>query len=238
MTAGFLTALAIGFLLGIRHAAEPDHVIAVSTIASRSKSLVRAALTGVFWGIGHTITLLAVGLLVIGLKTEIAGGWALTLEFLVGLMLVYLGLSELLARTAAAHVHVHAHTHDGVQHGHFHTHDAGPGHRHSHKVSHLRSMAVGMVHGVAGSGALVVMTMSTVTRIWEAAIYILVFGAGTIVGMLVNTTIIGLPFVLGGDMAKSNRHLRRLTAVVSAGFGLYYMYDIGITEGLFRIWLG
>lgn len=101
MEIGFLSILALGFILGIKHAIEPDHVIAVSTIASQTKKLWRSALSGVFWGIGHTFTLFIVGIIVIAMKTEIPDKWAMSLEFLVGIMLVYLGLlASLLSATS------------------------------------------------------------------------------------------------------------------------------------------
>lgn len=186
MDVTLFSVLTIGFVLGIRHAIEPDHVIAVSTIASQSKKLWHASLAGVFWGIGHTITLFIVGIILILMKGEIPGKWSMSLEFLVGIMLVYLGVTTILS---FKNIHVHTHGHDGDEHKHVHTHEHGGKHEHKHKhkhkhVSYLKSMSIGLVHGLAGSGTMVILTMSTVKSVWEAAIYILLFGVGTVIGML------------------------------------------------------
>lgn len=215
MEIGLLSVLALGFILGIKHALEPDHVIAVSTIASQSKKLARSSLSGVFWGIGHSATLFIVGLIYVLMKGEIAEKWAMSLEFLVGLMLVYLGVVTMLA----------------VKDSKVHKHEP-PG-----STSYLKSMLVGFIHGLAGSGAMVLLTMSTVNHIWETALYILIFGAGTVAGMFLFTTVIGLLFVYGAKKYILNQTLTRLTGALSFLFGIYYMYQLGVIEGLFSLWL-
>jgi sulfite exporter TauE/SafE len=210
MEVSLLSILALGFVIGIKHAIEPDHVIAVSTIASQSKKFLRSSLAGVFWGIGHTATLFVVGTVLILMKGEIPEKWAMSLEFLVGIMLVYLGITSILAHE----------------------------HKHQHKdISYARSMLIGLVHGLAGSAYMVLLTMSTVKSIWEGAIYILIFGAGTVVGMLIFTTIIGVPFVLSAKKLSINKTLTQSTGAISTVFGIYYMYNLGITEGLFKLWI-
>ncbi len=236
MEISLLSVLTLGFILGIKHAIEPDHVIAVSTIASQTKKLWRSTLAGVFWGIGHTITLLVMGMIVIGMKGEIPEVWSMSLEFLVGIMLVYLGLSSVLAYRRKK-VHVHQHAHGEIIHSHFHTHESCGVHEHEHRdVSLFRSVLIGFVHGLAGSAAMVLLTMSTVNSVWESCLYILVFGAGTIVGMLFFTTIIGIPFVVSANKFSLNRALTQATGWISTAFGIYYMYNLGITEGLFQLW--
>jgi sulfite exporter TauE/SafE len=231
-----LTVLILGFILGIKHAIEPDHVIAVSTIASQSKKLWKSTLAGVFWGIGHTATLLVMGVMIIMTKGQIPDVWSMSLEFLVGVMLVYLGVSSVLAYRRK-NVHAHTHAHDGMVHNHFHSHAQSTLHDHEHRGgSYLKSVLIGFVHGLAGSGAMVLLTMSTVSSVWESCAYILVFGAGTIVGMLLITTVIGIPFVMSAGKLTLNRLLSQGTGWVSAVFGLYYMYNLGITEGLFQLW--
>ncbi|MGG4267860.1 sulfite exporter TauE/SafE family protein [Peribacillus simplex] len=227
MDVTLLSVLTIGFVLGIRHAIEPDHVIAVSTIASQSKKLWHASLAGVFWGIGHTITLFIVGIIIIIMKGEIPGKWSMSLEFLVGIMLVYLGVTTILSFKS---IHVH-----GDEHKHVHTHEHGGKQKHKH-VSYLKSMSIGLVHGLAGSGAMVILTMSTVKSVWEAAIYILLFGVGTVIGMLFFTTIIGIPFVFSMKRAKISRTLVFTMGTISMVFGIYYMYNLGVNEGLFNLW--
>lgn len=237
MEIGFLSILALGFVLGIKHAIEPDHIIAVSTIASQSKKLFRSTLAGVFWGIGHTATLFIIGIILIFMKGEIPEKWAMSLEFLVGIMLVYLGLTTVFS---LKNIHVHQHEHDGEEHKHIHSHIHSGTHEHQHQhknVSYLKSMLIGLVHGLAGSGAMVLLTMSTVKSVWEAAIYILIFGVGTIIGMLFFTTLIGLPFVFSAKKVTLNKTLTQITGSISIVFGVYYMYNLGITEGLFKLWI-
>lgn len=208
----FFLALA----LGMKHATEPDHVIAVSTVASHSKRITSATLAGVFWGIGHTVTLFAMGMVFILLKSHFTNAWAMSLEFVVGIMLVYLGVSNL--------------RNDKKRKDHHHPLKG------THFTYLLRSMFIGVVHGLAGSGAVVLLTMSTVNTFLQGALYILIFGLGTIIGMLILSTLIGLPFVLGSRRTAFHSQLTKLTSAISVVFGLYYMYSLGIGEGLFQIW--
>src|SRR4051812_4687227 len=237
MEVTLLSILGLGFILGIKHAIEPDHVIAVSTIASQSKKLWHASLAGVFWGIGHTVTLFIVGIILILMKGEIPEKWAMSLEFLVGIMLVYLGVKTILS---FKNIHVHRHDHDGDDHKHVHSHTNSGEHEHKHQhknATYLKSMFIGLVHGLAGSGAMVLLTISTVKSVGEAAIYILIFGGGTVIGMLFFTTIIGIPFVLSKKNKTISRPLGILTGVISTVFGVYYMYNLGVNEGLFNLWI-
>jgi sulfite exporter TauE/SafE len=237
MEISIFTILAMGFVLGIKHAIEPDHVIAVSTIASQSKKLYRSTLAGVFWGIGHTSTLFLTGIILILMKGEIPEKWAMSLEFLVGIMLVYLGLSTILS---FKNIHVHQHEQNGIEHTQYHSHLHKGDHKHNHSqnnVSYIKSMLIGFVHGLAGSGAMVLLTMSTVNSVWEAIFFILIFGVGTVIGMLFFTTIIGIPFVYSAKKVNLNKTLTRITGVISTVFGIYYMYNLGITEGLFKLWI-
>lgn len=237
METSLLSILALGLVYGIKHALEPDHIMAVSTIASRSKKLWRSALLGVHWGIGHTLTLFVMGMIIILMKGKLEEKWAMSLEFLVGIMLVYLGLSSIFAYRKKK-IHVHLHEHDGLIHSHFHAQEQSGSCNHQDKdVSYIKSMIIGFVHGLAGSAAMVLLTMSTVTKAWEGALYILIFGLGTVIGMLVFTTLIGIPFVFSRGKASLNDMLVRITGVVSAAFGLYYMYNLGVTEGLFELWM-
>lgn len=215
MIVSLLTALTVGFILGIKHSIEPDHIIAVSTMVGNSKKLLRSTLTGVFWGVGHTVTLFVVGMILVLLKGDLQEKWAMSLEFLVGIMLVYLGAKNLISKKGLSSKS---------------TNDA--------KGSLWKVTLIGFVHGLAGSAAMVILTLSTVSSIWECALYILVFGIGTITGMLVFTTILGIPFVYSNHNKTWNTSLARLAGTVSFIFGLYYMYNLGVTEGLFEIWLG
>jgi len=237
METELLSVLALGLLLGIKHAIEPDHIIAVSTIASRSRSLLRSSLAGVFWGIGHTATLSAAGAAIILIRGDIPDKWALSLEFLVGIMLVWLGVTSIRSLTS---LQDRKHGHVDGERKHVHSQAAGSGHSHRHDgrpVSYLQSAAVGLVHGLAGSGAMALLAMSSVDSGWEAAVYMLVFGAGTVIGMLAFTTVIGLPFVLTARKLTVNLTLTRLTGAISVIFGIFYMYRLGFREGLFSLWL-
>ncbi|GAX89666.1 sulfite exporter TauE/SafE family protein [Effusibacillus lacus] len=238
MDYSLLSVLLFGFVLGIKHAIEPDHVIAVSTIASHSKSLLRSTFAGIFWGIGHSVTLLLIGLGLILFKIELPDSIAMSFEFLVGIMLVGLGVSSILA-IRKQKFHIHEHEHDGQLHKHFHSHQHETGNKHLHvDVSYFKSMLIGLVHGLAGSAAMVLLTMSSVSSAWEGVLYILLFGAGTILGMMLFTTLIGFPFVLSAKKIGINTLLTQFTAAVSIAYGCFYMYNLGITEGLFAIWLG
>jgi len=216
--AELFSTLSIGFLLGIRHAIEPDHVIAVSTVASQSKKLWKSSLIGVFWGIGHTVTLLLTGMVILFMKGSISEEWSMSLEFLVGIMLVYFGISTF--RTIR-----NQHTHDETNH----SLDV--------KVNSIKPMFMGLVHGLAGSAAMVLLTLSTVNSIGEGILYILIFGMGTIVGMLGFTTVLGIPFIMSSSKAKMNHTLTQVTGGISTIFGVYYMYNLGVTEGLFKLWI-
>ncbi|MFJ7508488.1 sulfite exporter TauE/SafE family protein [Peribacillus simplex] len=214
MEMSLLLVLAIGFVLGIKHALEPDHIIAVSTIASQSKKIWKSSLAGVFWGIGHTLTLFVFGVILILLKNEIPEAWAMSLEFLVGIMLVYLGFTTIFSWKQPER------------------------HDHTGRATYLKSMIVGIVHGLAGSAAMVLFTISTIDEAWQGAIYIIIFGVGTCIGMLLFTTILSIPFVTSSSSKKVNRLLIRLTGVISTVFGIYYMYNLGINEELFSVWFG
>ncbi|MCM3117966.1 sulfite exporter TauE/SafE family protein [Neobacillus sp. MER 74] len=218
MTGTLLSILLLGFLLGIKHAIEPDHVIAVSTIVSESKNIKRSVFAGVYWGIGHTATLFLFGMILIVAKNTITDTVALSLEFIVGIMLVSLGLNSLLSFMKHRHPHPH-HTPDKETKG----------------STHLKSFFIGLIHGLAGSAAMVLLTMSTVSTAWQGALYILIFGCGTIVGMLTFSTVIGIPFVLTSGK-QVNRYLNSLAGIVSILFGIYYMYNLGVNEGLFSMW--
>ncbi|OES44707.1 sulfite exporter TauE/SafE family protein [Domibacillus iocasae] len=198
---GLLSILLLGFTLGIKHATEPDHVIAVSTIASRTKKLSRSSLAGVFWGLGHTATLLLIGVTAVALGRHIPENVATLLEFFVGVMLVYLGLNGVRkSRTVEE---------DG-RHQHF----------------HKKSFVIGVIHGLAGSAAMVLLTATTANTGSEAFQFILIFGAGTVVGMLLFTTLLGLPFLITSKKAIPIM-LMRITSVISVLYGLYYMFQTG-----------
>ncbi|MEO6323201.1 MAG: sulfite exporter TauE/SafE family protein [Thermoanaerobaculia bacterium] len=229
--APFLVTLGLGFLLGLRHALDADHLVAVSTIVGRHKSLWRSSVIGAYWGLGHTVSLLLASVVVIGLRRTIPQRAAQGLEVLAGLMLVVLGL-DLLRRAAKGELSVHTHEHDG--HVHLHAHTGRVPEKAHHHIG-KRPFIVGMVHGLAGSAALTIVVLSTIQSPWAGLFYVLVFGLGTIVGMLVMSAAVGLPFALAARKAsRLAGRVQVLAALSSIGFGLWYAYRILFVEGLLK----
>jgi high-affinity nickel-transport protein len=257
----FLAVVALGFFLGMRHATDADHVIAVSTIVSRHRTRAGAAIIGGLWGIGHTVTILAVGAGIVLFGWVIPPRLGLSLELSVGVMLILLGLMNLsgvLRRVTEAvtptgpepgQVHAHAHAHGDYIHTHVHGHQPEA---HPHRPDRtplarldrllgglglyqmLRPLIVGMVHGLAGSAAVALLVLTTIGDSAWAVIYLLVFGVGTIAGMMLITA--GLAWPLRGATARFPgfpRGLRVASGVVSLVAGLAIAYQIGVVDGLF-----
>jgi high-affinity nickel permease len=235
-----LPLLGLGFVLGLKHATEADHLVAVSTIVSEHRSVWRSAAVGALWGLGHTASLFVAGAVLIALRVQIPEGVATALELLVALMIVLLGTRILyLVLRSRRDVHVHAHTHGGRTHTHLHFHERGDAHRavDAHAVSHAwhkglwgwRPVAVGAVHGLAGSAALTLFVLAEVLRGGSRLVgfaYLLVFGVGSIGGMLLMSTLIGLPFVLTAQrFRRVDTPVRLLAGAASILFGLYYAWQ-------------
>ncbi len=256
-----LSVIALGFFLGMRHATDPDHVIAVTTIVGRQQHLGSAAVIGALWGIGHTVTILLVGGAIIFFGLIIPPRIGLTMEFSVALMLILLGalnltgimrrITEALTFGGAADLGSHAHPHGHGDYVHSHPHGHEPtthGHREDQTptarldrlLGHLgvyqvvRPLVVGIVHGLAGSAAVALLVLATIRNPGWAVAYLLVFGVGTIAGMMVITAVIGLPFIYTARRALAiNRYLGVASGLLSLGFGLFLAYQIGIVDGLF-----
>ena len=235
MDATLLTTLVLGFALGIKHALDADHVVAVSTIVSQYRNPFKATLVGAFWGIGHTTTLLLVGIAVIVFKLTIPDRMALLMEFLVGVVLFALGIQVLWKyRPKKKHTHVHDHGDEMHAHEHFHLRKDGEEVIQHHSPRHHRSLLLGMVHGLAGSAALMLIVLSTIQSPIQGVIYILIFGVGSILGMMVVSTLIGLPFALSsGRFASLNHTIRFMAGALSVALGIFVMIDIGYINGLF-----
>ena len=256
-----LAILAIGFVLGMRHATDPDHVIAVSTIVSRERSIGKAGLIGALWGVGHTLTILAVGAAIILLGLAIPARVGLTMEFCVGIMLILLGVLNLSGATrwmsekfSPAHPpitgeHAHVHEHGTKLHLHWHSHAAQRDH-HGESLAPprwversfaglslyqaLRPLVVGIVHGLAGSAAVALLVLTTIREPKWAVLYLLVFGIGTIAGMMLITSVIALPLSFAGHrFGRLNHALVTGSGIVSLAFGLFVCYRIGFIDGLF-----
>src|SRR6476659_2341035 len=219
------TVLAIGFVLGLQHATEADHLAAVSTIVSEKKNLFTASIVGGLWGVGHTISLFAVGVLVIFLKLQISESVETKLEACVGAMLVLLGLNALRKLFSASKIHVHSHEHDGREHIHIHAHNNELRVESHHRLS-FRSVVIGMVHGLAGSAALMLLVVPTISSQALAILYILIFGIGSIGGMMAMSFLIGLPFhFTAGRFEILNRGIRLVAGVFSLCLGSSIIYE-------------
>jgi len=260
-----LVILGIGFFLGMRHATDPDHVVAVSTIVSREKSVPRAGWIGVLWGVGHTITILVVGAAIILFDFVIPPRLGLALEFSVALMLILLGVLNLTGAmkwishelspthpdlpSSRIGAHSHLHFHDGTIHVHPHTHDDNAQH-HTKEVDpphwlaspfvklgwfhSLRPLLIGIVHGLAGSAAVALLVLGTIHDARWAIFYLLLFGIGTIAGMMLITLAFAVPVTVAGNrFAWISRTVVTGTGVLSLVFGLIVAYQIGIVDGLF-----
>jgi high-affinity nickel permease len=249
-----LVALAgLGFLLGMRHATDADHVIAVTTILARSRRFVHSTVIGALWGFGHTVTVLIVGIAIIAFNVVIPPPVGLAMELAVAVMLVLLGIlnltgvlsvvTERLTPPAPLHGHPHEHRHahegepDAHAHGHAHLHGHGsdPGLLATFGwYQLLRPVVVGLVHGLAGSAAIALLVLATIHDAGTALAYLVVFCVGVSAGMAVLTTVIGLPFMV--SQARSQRINRWLTmgsGALSLAFGIYLAYQIGFVDGLF-----
>ncbi len=217
--------LFLGFVLGIRHATEADHLAAVSTIVSERKGLMSASIVGGLWGVGHTISLFAVGLIVILLKLQISESLEAKLESVVGVMLVILGINAIRKILTSKKIHAHTHEHEGHTHTHIHTHDNERTEASHHRFS-PRSVIVGMIHGLAGSGALMFIILPLISSPIVALAYIIVFGIGSIGGMMVMSFLIGLPFHFTADRFDLLNHGIRLSSgLFSIGLGAYIVYE-------------
>src|SRR5262249_6007991 len=174
-----LAVFGLGFALGIRHALDPDHLVAVSTIVSRNNSVIRSSFAGALWGIGHTASLFVCGTIVLALRLSIPESFVATAERAVAVMLVLLGANALWRAIRNSKLHVHLHTHGGRRHVHFHVHDAAAPavHDHAHGVKiGLRSFLIGMVHGLAGTGGLMILVIAAAPSFLAGSLYILIFG--------------------------------------------------------------
>lgn len=230
------SVLTIGLVFGLKHAVEADHLAAVSTIVSERKSLLSSSLVGGLWGLGHTISLLIAGVAVLLLHIEISEKTALALEFCVALMLIALGANAL-RKLSRGKLHFHSHEHGALAHLHPHIHRGpteGPAHTHHGLGLNTRPLLIGMVHGLAGSAALMLLVLSTVKSSFVGLLFIAVFGVGSIGGMLIMSALVSLPLQLtAARFRRANRAVQMIAAMFSLGLGLLMAYEIGFSGGLF-----
>jgi high-affinity nickel-transport protein len=256
---GLLSIVAVGFLLGMRHATEPDHVIAVTTIVSQQRNATRAAWIGAFWGLGHTVTIFAVGTAIIIFNLVIPPRLGLAMELSVGLMLIVLGgwnltsfLQGLPPKTVdssdAPLIHSHPHHHGSMVHTHPHEHwfeghspaesyagmsrlDGRFGNTRTYQM--LRPLVVGVVHGLAGSAAVALLILTSIRNPRWAIAYLAVFGVGTIAGMMLITMSIASTFrFFGNRFDHLHRKFGLAAGLVSLCFGVFLAYQICVTQGL------
>lgn len=233
-----LSLLAFGFVLGLKHAVEADHLAAVSTIVAERKSLLGSSLVGGLWGLGHTISLFIAGIAVLLLNVKIGERTALALEFCVALMLIALGINALRKLLQGGKLHLHEHKHGGHLHAHPHLHDkeaeTDPHTHHGLKFG-ARPLLIGMIHGLAGSAALMLLVLSTISSPAVGLIYITLFGIGSIGGMMLMSALVALPMRLTAKrFTRVNLSIRGLAGLFSVCFGLFMVYEIGFVDGLFR----
>ena len=258
-----LTILAVGFVLGMRHATDADHVIAVSTIVTREQKASRAAIIGAAWGVGHTITVFAVGSILILFRITLPPRVGLSMELAVGLMLIVLGIRNLRAsflwparpRRNEHKPTVHYHAHGDYIHAHAsqpatpasHSHQETPVSRldrwfgRSSLYSMLRPLLIGIVHGLAGSAAIALLVLSTIASARWAVAYLVIFGLGTILGMMLITLALASTFSFGQKhFFNVGRHFEWAAGAISLVFGIFVTYQIGFGAGLFAanpIWI-
>jgi high-affinity nickel-transport protein len=254
----FVAVVLLGFFLGMRHATDADHVIAVTTIVSRQRTVRQATLIGALWGLGHTLTIFVVGSAIILFSLVIPPRLGLSMELSVALMLILLGILNLTGLVrwitetfTPGQDGIHSHPHSHGDYVHTHPHGHGPG-THGHAEGEtpqgwldrtfgrlgvyqaVRPVIVGIVHGLAGSAAVALLVLTTIPSPLWAIAYLLVFGVGTIAGMMLITAAIAAPFAYTSlRLSHINRYLRVASGLVSLGFGLFLVYRVGFVSGLF-----
>ena len=237
LDSGALAALTLGLLLGLKHATDADHVVAVSTIVVEYRNAWRGIWVGASWGMGHTAPLLVLGTIILLFKGPVMDRYetaAPVLEFGVGVMLVFLG-AQVLWNLWRRRLHVHEHVESDGSHVHIHaTHgpEEGPDAGRSHGFFHfgrpffrMKSFTIGIVHGVAGSAAVMLVLLPTLSSMWVGVGYLILFGVGTILSMSAITLALGVPFAATGGSQRLNRAVGVTAGVASAVIGVALMTD-------------
>ena len=230
-----IAVLVLGFLLGLQHALEADHLAAVASLAAGKRTAKSMLRQGVVWGFGHMLTLSAFAGAVVLSGRQIDGRWADGLELAVGLVLIVLG-AHLLIRLRRERIHFHVHRHgQGPAHLHAHSHagesaeHARSSHDHDHPQGFpLRALAVGMMHGLAGSAALVALAAAALSRPLEGLAYVVLFGLGSVVGMALLTAAIALPLSFSArSLTWANRGLKGAVGLATIGLGVVVLIESG-----------
>ncbi|MAG91664.1 urease accessory protein UreH [Candidatus Woesearchaeota archaeon] len=227
MGVAIITFLVFGFLLGVRHAFDSDHIAAMSTLIAKTKSLKKSTLLGILWGFGHTISLFIIGSLILLFKITIPEKIALSFELLAGIMLVILGFNIIFTLNKNK-IHIHKHSHGNKEHHHFHSHKFNKNHSHEH-LQASKSLLIGSVHGLAGSAALALLVLTTVNSTLMGLFYIIIFGVGSMLGMTLITASISLPIILlENKLNNFDRLIKLAAATFSLLIGALFIYNIGI----------
>jgi ABC-type nickel/cobalt efflux system permease component RcnA len=219
-----LTSSSLGSLLGMRHALEPDHLAAVSTLVSEERSGYKAALLGAWWGLGHTLALVAAGAVLVALRAEMPARVSDLFEFFVAVMLVALGARAIVQATRQGV--------DGPirphQHGRLvHAHHSGAAHVHIGSWTLARRpLLIGALHGLAGSGALTTLVLATLPSTAAQLAYMGLFGLGSTVGMAALSGVLGWPLARVGARRGVARALSFTVGTISIGLGLAWGYPL------------
>lgn len=254
-----LAILLLGLMLGVRHAFDPDHLVAVTTIVSASRNPLRAIWIGISWGLGHTTTLLLVGVLILFLNVTMPERIAHLFEFLVGVVLVILGV-QVFWRLRRSQVHLHPHNYDSQSHMHFHSHVETPSHSHHRRLGwgnlgqlliagvihgkhrqtelrgslkpflRLKSYLLGTIHGLAGSSTLMLLVLAGMESRWLGIWYILLFGLGSVISMGLVTIFVAVPFSTSTRLPRLNRIVQYAAGSFGILFGLFFMYQAGLVR--------
>jgi ABC-type nickel/cobalt efflux system permease component RcnA len=222
----------------MQHAMEADHVAAVASLATHSRSIGATARQGAAWGAGHALTLFFFGGLVLVMDSLVPQRFAQGLELAVGFMLVLLG-ADVLRRLIRDRIHFHIHKHDTTTHFHAHSHTGedpheDDPHEHEHPETFpLRAMFVGMMHGMAGSAALIILALNSVSSIAQGVLYIALFGIGSIIGMALLAAVISLPLKYSPrNLTWTHNGLKAAVGLITIGLGGKLIYEVGVVQGL------
>ena len=234
----FLIIMA-GLMIGLIHAFEPDHISAVSTqllvknknsskkIALKEVSII-SSLRGAIWGIGHTSSIILIGLIIAGLSLNIHSNFFFGAELIVGFMLIVLGILTISNKKIFKQKHIHPHSHSkGISHTHFHNHEQEHNQNHSHKA-----FLIGSIHGIAGSGSLVALTASTMVNFETMIYFLILFGIGSTLGMIIVSGIIGIPFALLSKIKQTTKYLKYIVSCVTFIIGLNIIFTILLDKKL------
>ncbi len=213
-----ITILGSGFLLGLYHALDADHVAAISAIVSKTKNIKKSSLFGIAWGIGHTFTLLVAGIIIFLIGIALPKKLSLLFELLASILLITLGAITL-CQEIKKYKHTHSHAHDGITHSHPHIH-----HNHSHHHFHL-PLFTGMVHGLAGSSVILLTLLATVSSLTAVILYVLIFGIGSTLGMMIVSGVIGFSLMKLAKSEKISTILRFSIGIISMSIGFMMIYQ-------------